>query len=144
MIKYRTFELADPRDGKITLIGWGDRRATPIYKNLWAVKSYSLSKWAAWLCELESLGLEPIDTVKWRVDWLDRRTAQRICHLRRCEVTPQQFNPSCPVGYVLGEEVVHFDTIDDAWKETGNSLRWLRVASRLCTRDSARRRWFTD
>ena len=49
--KFRTFELADPRDPDQTprLIGWCRTIVKPVWASLWSAKEISLSKWAAWM-----------------------------------------------------------------------------------------------
>jgi hypothetical protein len=53
--------LCDPRDPLELprIIGYTDVLAKPSWSRLWSVKHLSRSRWAAWLRELDGLGLRP-------------------------------------------------------------------------------------
>jgi hypothetical protein len=85
--QFCTFELADPRDElKLPrLVYWGLASNKPVWKHVWDVREYSHSRWAAWLRELDSFGLLPVELSGWAIGKnasIDPRLAQQLVWLR--------------------------------------------------------------
>ena len=49
------------------IIGLARITLNPAWANLWRVKAFSGTAWAAWLRELESVGLEPAERSGWAI-----------------------------------------------------------------------------
>jgi hypothetical protein len=170
--KYRTFELADPRDPQQLprLISWCPTTVTPVWASLWSVKDISKSNWAEWLRELDSLGLFPAERVGWSlgsafpIGW-------RIAHavvsirlrdinnrvtgsplkaapwiLRNIEAGGPSENVTSPVGCQHPDGTVeHFATISEAARSCGIITRvCLRNWIWTISRDRKGRLWFDD
>lgn len=142
---YCTFELADPRDEERVprLVYWG-KLVTPVWTHLWSVKEYSHSRWAAWLRELNLLGLVPIELTGWALGRNEPLTAQLAEQLVKsrinyiCRAVGHRpswlLNSQGPVGRLLPTgKVEHFSRM---WK------RWKLVHSG--DKDSEGNIWFED
>jgi hypothetical protein len=66
--QYQVFELADPRTPAVPrLISLGLITNKPVWKPFLDLREISRAPWAAWLCELAALSLEPIERVEWSI-----------------------------------------------------------------------------
>jgi hypothetical protein len=84
---FRTFELVDPRDEEPLprVIGYCKVTNQPVWSTLWALKDISGSHWAAWLRELATLGLTPVERLGWALGTvipINRCLARRLAHER--------------------------------------------------------------
>ena len=55
--------------------------SSPVWKHVWNVREYSYSRWAAWLRELDSFGLSPVELSGWAIGKnapLNPRLAQQL------------------------------------------------------------------
>ena len=66
---WRTYELFDPRDPERLplIVGCASTLISPVWANLWRVRELSDTAWAAWLRELEAVGLEPAERSGWAI-----------------------------------------------------------------------------
>ena len=173
---YCLFELADPRetDNAPHLIGVGEVKLRPVWANFWNLRMHSLSRWASWFCELESLGLRPVEKyVLGRSVPFACNIARRLARMRIRSLSLQSTGneltcpswlyrnldaydrrPKLPLGVleITTGEVQHYEA-------TGRYPAWSRLRSgrnrkredtyrweRLCllTKDSSGRIWFDD
>ena len=93
------------------IIGLARITVNPVWANLWRVKALSGTAWAAWLRELESVGLEPAERSGWAIGNV------------------------VPIKFRLGYELVKFRRKQLA--EAGVTLSAPTRVARYCSLDSA-------
>jgi hypothetical protein len=105
--KFRTFELADPRDSERLprIIGFCWANRGPVWEALWSVRCLSQSRWAAWLRELDSLNLKPVERLQWalgRVVGISRLLAHDLVAVRLRDInTRTTGDPVTPPPWLL-------------------------------------------
>jgi hypothetical protein len=165
--EFRIFELADPRDpDKLPrLIGYCRRSVTPVWSNYWLAKDHSKAPWAAWLRELCSLGLQPVELPTGMfgiATGLSEHLATRLVRLRvRRMNNVVMGNPSIappwslrnvaacrgnygrlPVGCLSSDGVIHYANARQAYKSIG--LRDILILVERVDFDKHGRLWFED
>ena len=156
---YRTYEICDPRNlEKLPVIVGYCHATKPVWADLWSVRHYSKSKWAAWMRKLEALGLEPEEReTPWNVgvnfgvnriiaEFAVQSRIKRICNIMGDPdfLLRHLFGRSqYPVGYVTAGEVFHFPTIKAASEATGVHQNQIKgYVSEV--REVKEKRWFDD
>jgi hypothetical protein len=159
--RYRTFELADPRDENLLphVLGYGEVTNNAVWEPLWSVRNASRSRWAQWFRELDALYLEPKEIDGWSVGLAipvnDHFARSALAYRRRYlnllatgseRIAPEWLlrvdRPLC-VGRVRDGLIERFSSIKEAHAATAIPLNRLRRLIDVSgTRDGWT--WFDD
>jgi len=166
---FRTFMLADPRDAPDLapkFVGYCRVAQRPVWSAMWALRNASNARWAAWLRELDSAGLEPMELRHWRIG------AAMPINLRFIRLTlPMQVKMFCrdvnddprkpptlcnelrvggkgkcrSVGRLLPNwSVERFESMRAASRAVGISTDWLDYLAATCSAGKDGCTWFDD